>query len=140
MTAQLSKHSESYSWGWQSKITVCSTPMLLPRVLNAKQGDSIHDFSTIWYEPTRDLNSNLMFTKRAFYDLISEIKRVDNTIYNVNSELVMISETVRMLLAVIFSLNFSFIYECGNSNNDTIHLYIEALPLVSHSKQQKMQS
>ena len=36
---------------WPSGSTVCFTPVLFPRVLNAKQGNSMNDFSSLWYDP-----------------------------------------------------------------------------------------
>ena len=45
---QLYKHSECYSWGWPSGITLCFAPMLFPEVLNAKQGNSMYHFSSLW--------------------------------------------------------------------------------------------
>ena len=39
--------------GWPSGSTVCFTPMLIPEVLNGKQGNSMyHIFSSLWYEST----------------------------------------------------------------------------------------
>ena len=33
--------------GWQSGSTVCLTPMLVPNVLNAKQGNSMYHFQVL---------------------------------------------------------------------------------------------
>ena len=38
--------------GWPSGSTVCFTPMLFPEVLNAKQGNSICHFSSLWFDST----------------------------------------------------------------------------------------
>ena len=38
--------------GWPSCSTVCFTPMLFPEVLNARQGNSMHHFSSLWYDST----------------------------------------------------------------------------------------
>ena len=39
--------------GWPSGSTVCFTPMLFPKVLNAKRGKSMyHIFSSLWYDST----------------------------------------------------------------------------------------
>ena len=35
--------------GWSSDSTVCLTPMLFPKVLNAKQGKSMYYFSNLWH-------------------------------------------------------------------------------------------
>ena len=36
--------------GWKSGRTVCFTPMLFPEVLNAKQGNCMHHFSSLWFD------------------------------------------------------------------------------------------
>ena len=38
--------------GWPSGSTVCFAPMLFPEVLNAKQGNSMYHFSSLWYDST----------------------------------------------------------------------------------------
>ena len=38
--------------GWRTGNTVCFTPMLFPEVLNAKQGNSMYHFSSLWYDST----------------------------------------------------------------------------------------
>ena len=48
---QLRKHSECYS-GWPSGSTMCFTPMLFPKALNAKQGNGMYHFLSLWYDST----------------------------------------------------------------------------------------
>ena len=38
--------------GWPYGSTVCFTPMLFPEVLNAKQGNSMYHFSSLWCDST----------------------------------------------------------------------------------------
>ena len=38
--------------GWPSGSTVCFTPMLVPKALNAKQGNSMYHCSSLCYDST----------------------------------------------------------------------------------------
>ena len=54
--------------GWPSGSTLCFTPMLFPKVLHAKQGNSMyHTCLKSWVSLERVSNPDLPRTKRAFY-------------------------------------------------------------------------
>ena len=45
---QLCNHSECYNWDRPSGTTVCLTPILFPKMLNFKKGNSSQHLSSLW--------------------------------------------------------------------------------------------